>query len=112
HAGVIVSGPTLASVFVSSAQVTWNSTNTATGFEVDASTASDFSGVLFSSITANPAATQLMPGDLSPLAPNTTYYTQVGGISGGTTSYINTVPAGLSTLASPLQGPQFYNVSS
>src|SRR5262249_42266995 len=100
-AGVIVSNPSILSVGMTTMTVNWASTNTATGFEVDASTDPNFTGVLFSSITADGAATTLSVGlGGPPLAPNTTYYAQVGGISGGTTSYINTVPTGMSTLAS------------
>ena len=111
-AGVIVGNPAIVAEHVTSIDVSWGSTATASGYEVDASTASDFSGVLDIATTNNPAASTSTVGVSVPLAPNTTYFVQIGGVSGGTTNYINTVPTWASTLASPLMNVQLIQVTA
>ncbi len=68
--------PTLFAVYRTTITVNWSTAGLTNrnGFEVDASTASDFTGTLFSTITTNTAATTLTDGTVSPLAPNTTYF--------------------------------------
>ena len=84
----------------------WTGVSVATGYEVDASTASDFSGPLFSSVTTNTAVVSLVDGYANPLSPNTTYYVRVGELADATTYYANTVPVSTSTLANPVTGTQ------
>lgn len=74
-------------------------TNGATQYVVDASTASDFTGLLFSSTTAAGTGTQT----LAPqgLWANSTYYVRVGAVYGGFATYAGATPS-TSTLASPV----------
>ena len=74
---------------------TWADISTPNGREVDVSTASDFSGTLFSSVTTNASMISLAAGSASPLWANTTYYARVGDINGATTTYFNTIPSEL-----------------
>ena len=80
------------------------------GYELDASTAADFSGTIVSSSTTNSAVTTLTTPPS--LWPNTTYYLRLGNIVSGTTSYANVTPASTSTLANVISGVQVYNVSA
>jgi len=106
--------PTVAAVYVITITANWSTAGMTTrdGFVVQASTASDFSGTLFSTSTSNANLTSLTVGTVSPLAANTTYYLRVGAIYSDTTSYANTVPVSTSTLTNLLTGSQFAGVSS
>ncbi len=74
---VMLGAPPYAGVFYSSATVAWTplaagpQKDTAEGYRLEASTASDFSGVLLSSAALSVAPDRLT---VSGLAPNTTYY--------------------------------------
>ncbi|MHB1939065.1 MAG: fibronectin type III domain-containing protein, partial [Acidobacteriaceae bacterium] len=76
--------PTFLSVFSSSADVQWTalppypSSTTSEGYELDASTAADFSGLVISSQTSNPSDSALI---LKPLSAQTTYYFRVESIN-------------------------------
>ena len=100
----------ITTVSVSSFTVTWSTPAYSTGYEVDASTASDFTGVVMSTITSVGALTSLVVDSMTSLSPNTTYFIQVGNIANGTTSYAS--PAlSTSTLASPLNNILLYQVN-
>src|ERR1700691_5336023 len=107
HAGVTIVNPMIAAVHVSSMDFTWQSTNTVTAYVVYASTAADFSVINSSNVlfSTSPFSTTLMG-----LNPNTTYYGEIGGASGVTTSYAVTVPTSAVTLANPLIGVQIYQI--
>ena len=99
---------TIASVSTYSITANWPVALLGSGYELDASTASDFSGVVYSSITVSTAVTTLVLGTSSPLSSNTTYYVRVGTLLSGTTSFVNTIPASTSTLANLVSGAQIY----
>src|SRR4029077_17844300 len=68
-------------VFASSVTLNWQSlggSGGSEGYELNASTASDFTGTLFSSATTDVNQSTLT---VTGLAANTTYYFQVGGIN-------------------------------
>ncbi|MBI4678264.1 MAG: hypothetical protein HY748_11845 [Elusimicrobia bacterium] len=68
------SAVTAAVPFVSSVTADFNTVASNSGYRVDASTASDFTGTIFSSGSANPASSRLTVPGLSPL---TSYYLRV-----------------------------------
>ncbi|HAM36075.1 MAG TPA: hypothetical protein DCP85_09155 [Elusimicrobia bacterium] len=83
--------PWISAVHVSSITVSWTSVGSG-GYELDASTDVNFTGVLSSSVTADGGAGFLTA--LSPaLTPNTTYYLRAGALWGATTSYAATLNA-------------------
>lgn len=94
---------------VSTMTVSWTSPGATNGFVVETSTMASFIPLAAVSTTTNPGATSL---GLSGLTPNTTYFVRAGAIYGGTTSYANTSPSALSTLASALSGLQILQTSS
>ena len=108
HAGVTVANPAIAAVYLSSMDVTWTSTNTATGYELDASTDPAFSVMTTVTVIATPfASSDTVTGLLS----NTTYYVRVGGVSAGTTNYAVAVPTS-TTLSDLLISPVIAQFSS
>ena len=70
---VTVNNPAIAAVYMTSMTLTWQSTTTATGFECDASTASDFSVISSSVVISTIAASN---ANLTGLSPNTTYFAE------------------------------------
>ncbi|MFI5348659.1 MAG: right-handed parallel beta-helix repeat-containing protein [Elusimicrobiota bacterium] len=88
----------LVGVGLSSATVSFGAVGAA-GYVVQASTIGDFSGVLFSSVSAT-GATVLAPQGLDP---DTTYYLRAGSLWGETTVYALTMLS-TSTLALPVSG--------
>ena len=54
-----VGSPAISRVYTSSITATWTTASGAMGYDVDASTANDFTGTLFSTVTLNTAATTL-----------------------------------------------------
>lgn len=78
--------PSITAAYVSSATVVWSvPAGGASGYSLEASTASDFSGTLITSVTANGAATSLA---ILPLASDTTFYLRVGSLNlGGAANY-------------------------
>jgi len=83
--------PSVTSVFVSSITVTWISTNSEQGYLVEASTESDFSGIIHSTSTTDGTATTLTISTPA-LTPNTAYSIRVGSLwNDGTTSYTGTL---------------------
>ncbi|PIR16165.1 MAG: hypothetical protein COV48_10405, partial [Elusimicrobia bacterium CG11_big_fil_rev_8_21_14_0_20_64_6] len=71
-------------VYAGSITVSWLAVNSDNGYLVQASTASDFTGTLFSSKTPNGVNSFLTPSGLDT---NTTYFLRVGSLWGTTTSY-------------------------
>ena len=101
--------PTITAVFASSMTAAWTDVNYNTGYSLEASTGAwpnTFTGNV-SSVTLNANATGLS-FNAAQLAPNTTYFVQVGALYNGDTVYANTVPASTSTLTSLLQNAQVY----
>ena len=95
-----LNNPSISAVTAGSITVSFSPTG-ADGYEVDASTASDFSGTIYSS------STQSQVSALSPqnLAPNTTYYMRAGAVWGATTYYANATPISTATLANAPTSP-------
>ena len=102
-----VVGPTIPAVSSDTLTAAWTapSPNSVTGFDVEASTASDISGSVVINSTTNTSATAFATAALSP---DTTYYIRVGALYNGTTAYANTTPASTSTLTSPVTNAQIY----
>src|SRR5438132_4706628 len=94
---------------VSTMTVTYGDPGGTSGFTIDASTDMAFSGTILSSSTANVTVTTLT---LSGLAPNTTYFIRAGALYGASTTYTNTVPAVMSTLASAITNILVYQVNA
>src|SRR5208283_771344 len=94
--------------------VTWTdpTLTTPTGYDVEASTMNNFTGVILSTVTSNISATTLVVSSSTNLSPNTTYYVRVGALYSGATVYANTVPSSTSTLTSPITVDQIYQVFS
>src|SRR5262249_17941080 len=89
-------------------QVTYASGGTS-GSIVEASTASDFSGVLITTQTSDSSATSLIDGaGAQALAVDTTYYLRVGALFSGTTVYSATLST--VTLTDLVQNVQIYQV--
>jgi hypothetical protein len=106
-AGII--NPTISAVSMTSLKVSWTSTNTATGYDVEASTSAGFTPPLKSSSTSDNTISTLT---VSGLTENTTYFVEAGGIFAGTTNYENTSPAAIVTLADPLMNAGILQVNS
>ena len=86
------SNPVVSQINLSSVTIAFGAVG-ASNYKVDGSTASDFSGVLFSATgISSPLSSQ-------GLAPNTTYYLRVGALWGPTTFYANANPASVITMA-------------
>jgi hypothetical protein len=107
-AGPAPTNPIIVNVAVSSIAVTWGSVSAISGYELDASTASNFTGTLVSSITTNGNLTGLT---VIGLFPNTTYYLRAGSLWNGATTYANTTPISTSTLANQVSGQTFGTIS-
>ena len=99
--------PQISAVAASSITVVWTSTSPSAGYEVDASTAADFSGTVLSTMTTDGTVTTLAVDSMTSLSPNTTYFIRVGNFDLGTTSYASTTLS-TSTLTSPIAGAQVY----
>src|SRR4029077_20465957 len=54
--------PVISAVYITTLTVTWTTVPNTTGYEIDASTAANFTGTIFSSVTANTSATTLTVG--------------------------------------------------
>ncbi len=85
--------PLASGVFLSSVTVSFGTVG-AVQYVVEASTAADFTGTLFTAVGA------AAPLDIITLARNITYYLRAGALWGAATSYANTTPAFEVTLAS------------
>ena len=105
----------LLNIGYSSATLAWNAlppsprAATAEGYELDASTAPDFSGVLFSSVTTNISLSTLTVA----LNANTTYYFRVGSLNlAGTPNYESLGSTVTLTLPIGLNPPSLFNVGT
>src|SRR5581483_4453006 len=86
-AGPAPVNPQIVAVFQTSMSVTWGTVDSG-GYSLEASTMSDFTGTLLSSVTADATrATLTLPASLTQ---DTTYYLRVGSLWSGTTSYAPT----------------------
>ncbi|MBI4376735.1 MAG: right-handed parallel beta-helix repeat-containing protein, partial [Elusimicrobia bacterium] len=92
--------PIISAVNLSSIAVTYGLVGS-DGYVAEASTASNFTGTLFSSASAVAVST-LAPQNLSP---NTTYFLRAGALWGNATSYANTAPTSTATLAAQPAAP-------
>ncbi len=90
------SNPLISAVYLSSITLAYG-TVASDGYLAEASTAANFTGVVFSSATTNPSLAALSPQNLDP---NTTYYLRVAAIYGANYTYAAQTPSS-STLASP-----------
>ena len=86
--------PLITNVYASSMTVAWGAAVSGTGYTLDASTASDFSGTVISSVTNSISITTLT-FNTGQLMTNTTYFVRVGGLFGGATGYVNTLPSNI-----------------
>ncbi|MBI4425935.1 MAG: gliding motility-associated C-terminal domain-containing protein, partial [Elusimicrobia bacterium] len=92
-------------VGVSTLSVAWSEVGATDGYEARASTASDFSGAAFSSVTASWLGEAL---ELSGLSPNTTYFVRAGSLWDGATAFAQSIAT--VTLAPPPAGGQFLSL--
>lgn len=110
----LAGGPPLATTIqnVSSSTISlgWTGVSDITGYNIQASTASDFSGTLFSTVTTSLVSVGLTVGGTSPLAPNTTYYLRAGALYNGATTYATTLST--PTLTAPLSGLGFGTIGT
>src|SRR5438132_14276593 len=85
--GGAVGSPAISAVYLSTITATWAlpSPNNTTGFDVEASTMSNFTGVLFTTVTTNTSATTLTVSSAANLAPDTTYFVRIGALYNGAT---------------------------
>ncbi|MFH1724120.1 MAG: fibronectin type III domain-containing protein, partial [Elusimicrobiota bacterium] len=93
-------------VFLSSVTVSWTPV-TAQGYALQASTASDFTGTIHSSVTANGGLGSLATP--ATLTSNTTYYLRVGGVNHNGARNFVIIPA-TATLAPLVSAPDFQAV--
>src|SRR5262249_15652754 len=84
---------------------------TTTGYELDASTASNFTGTLISSVTSVPSLNTLS-FNYGSLNPNTTYYVRVGALYSGATTYNTATQPTTSTLTNLLNNVSYFAVHS
>ncbi len=100
-------GPAVGAVSANGISATWTAVNS-NGYELDASTAPDFSGAVFSSTTPNGASAGLT---VTPLGADTTYYLRAGALWGTTTNYASMVMS-TTTLAAPPAAPAVGGIST
>src|SRR4029077_17145233 len=68
-AGGAVGSPAITAVYLSTITATWTTVPNVTGYDVEASTANNFTGVVFTTITTNTSATTLTVSSATDLAP-------------------------------------------
>src|SRR5438552_3938954 len=108
--GGAVGSPAISAVYLSTITATWTTVPNVTGYDVEASTMSNFTGTIFSTVTTNTSAITLTVSSAANLAPDTTYFIRIGALYNGATTYIATVPSSTSTLASLVTNGQVYQV--
>src|ERR1019366_246693 len=97
-------------VYASSFTVTFSSVTGSLGYTLDASTASDYTGTVTSSITYDTTLSTLtFP---SSLLPNTTYFLRLGAFYSGTTVYTYVTTIGTSTLTNLVTGAQVFSTKA
>jgi len=99
-AGLAPVSPAAYASFKSSATIAWGLVS-ADGYTVDASTASDLSGTLFTASSLSPSADRLTPAGL---AANTTYFFRAGALWGTSTVYASALST--STLSADVTNAQ------
>jgi len=103
---------TVTTVYASSISVTWNplgSNSQVSGYKIDASTASDFTGTAISSTSLSSLSSSLA---VLSLASNSTYYLRLDTLFNGATEYTYTTPNSTSTLADTVSGAQIIKVGA
>ena len=105
----VPANPVVVAVYPSSISVSYGPAAGINGYVVDASTASDFSGTLYSSSTSDTLLFVLSPQNL---IPNTTFYLRAGSLLGQSTAYTNTVPFSTSTLIATPTGIVFDEITA
>ncbi|MFH1619821.1 MAG: fibronectin type III domain-containing protein, partial [bacterium] len=109
-AGIVSpSNPVVTGVYLSSISVSWEQVDPNDGSIVEASTASDFTGIIKSSYTPNTSLTALT---VEELALNTTYYLRVGTLLAASTNYADTSPPSAATHANMPAATSILSVSS
>ena len=103
-AGGAPGNPLITAVYVSSLTAAWGNVNSPSGYSLEASTMSDFTGTLISSVTTDGTMNGLT-FNAAQLSPNTTYFVRVGALYNGATAYALTTPLSTSTLTSPIAKP-------
>ncbi|MCG2724758.1 MAG: hypothetical protein L6420_00650, partial [Elusimicrobia bacterium] len=91
--------PVISAVYESSVTVSYGAVEEVDGYVVEASTMTDFSGVVYSSSTANNLLEILT---VQNMAQNATYYMRAGSLIGMATDYANTDPP---TATLPIEAP-------
>src|SRR5678815_5251425 len=110
-AGRAVGSPAITSVYITTMTATWTSSpDPVTGYDVEASTASNFTGQIITTVTTNTSALTLTFNS-GQLTANTTYFVRIGALFGGATTYIDTVPPSTSTLTNLITTQQYYQVN-
>ena len=109
-AGSAPTNPLITAVYVSSLTSTWGAVSSPSGYSLEASTMSNFTGTIISSVTTDGTVSTLTFNVVS-LAANTTYFVRVGALYNGATSYALTMPQSTSTLTSPITTEQYYQVN-
>src|SRR5207253_9439536 len=92
--------PAISAVYLSTITATWTTVPNVTGYDVEASTMANFTGVRSEERRAGKAASTLTGSSAANLAPDTTYFVRIGALYNGATMNIATVPSSTSTLAS------------
>src|ERR1019366_6573280 len=95
-------------VYASSFTVTYSSVTASLGYTLDASTASDYTGTVTSSVTYDITLSTLTTP--SSLSPNTTYFIRLGAFYSGTTVYTYVTTIGTSTLTDVLVSTRIFSV--
>ena len=85
-AGSAPINPLITAVYVSSLTSTWGAVASPSGYSLEASTMSNFTGTIISSVTTDGTVSTLT-FNLASLAANTTYFVRVGALYNGATSY-------------------------
>src|SRR6202007_905499 len=83
-----VGAPTITAVYVSSLTVSYTTAAGSQGYELDASTASSFTGTVISSSTTS-GSLGTLSFNFGSLNPDTTYFIRIGSIVSGATTYNN-----------------------
>src|SRR5436853_5491854 len=85
--GGAVGSPAISAVYLSTITATWTTVPNVTGYDVEASTMANFTGIIFTTITTNTAATTLTVSSAANLAPDTTYFVRIGAFYSAATTY-------------------------
>src|SRR5438132_8134173 len=81
--GGAVGSPAISAVYLSTITATWTTVPNVTGYDVEVSTMSNFTGTIFSTATTNTSAITLTVSSAANLAPDTTYFVRIGALYNG-----------------------------